>query len=120
MNATSIWRPERTDTDWLKPITIHSIRDCISRHRPSRICEECFRNQASAPIRAILQHAHQHENDTRGALDNFSGDAHDEIESRDGVRLLLRLVIRRAGILRNDSCGVRTHAISEWRLEPPP
>ena len=20
----------------------------------------------------------------------------------------------------NDSCGVRTHALSEWRLEPPP
>ena len=23
-------------------------------------------------------------------------------------------------IIANDSCGVRTHALSEWRLEPPP
>ena len=22
--------------------------------------------------------------------------------------------------LKNDTCGVRTHALSEWRLEPPP
>ena len=21
---------------------------------------------------------------------------------------------------QNDTCGVRTHALSEWRLEPPP
>ena len=23
-------------------------------------------------------------------------------------------------ISKNDTCGVRTHALSEWRLEPPP
>jgi len=22
--------------------------------------------------------------------------------------------------LKSDTCGVRTHALSEWRLEPPP
>ena len=22
--------------------------------------------------------------------------------------------------LKNDTCGVRTHTLSEWRLEPPP
>ena len=23
-------------------------------------------------------------------------------------------------LAQNDTCGVRTHALSEWRLEPPP
>ena len=34
-------------------------------------------------------------------------------------RIIFNYMIR-TKMIRNDSCGVRTHALSEWRLKPPP
>ena len=34
--------------------------------------------------------------------------------------MMTMMMIQYAGSSNTDSCGVRAHALTEWRLEPPP